>query len=227
MFLFSSAATEKVLASLSWTSRILPDDFYFASLPDNVLVNIGSVKDYINSLTTHFPPPGNVFTVVARDGSTVTSSLPQTVYCFDNYFESETPERNQTYERSINVHSYTAAMWPPYCREGLYTLPVSFARELYMESRRMTATLSHELHDVLVTGILRRKTRRGDVNISPAGKAANGAGRILRVKFLPRSIPAKLALFELDAEDRFKTTWVEWYKSIRNRYHILTQVTPL
>jgi len=119
-------------------------------------------------------------------------------------------------------------MWPPYCREGLYMLPVSFARELYAESRRMSTTLPHELHDVLVTGILRRRTRRGDVNISSATKASNGEDMISRVKFLPRLAAAigKLAQFELDAEDRFKTAWAKWYKTVRNRYHILTKITP-
>ena len=200
----------------------MPDDFYYASLPDDVLVNINSVRDHIDSLSDHFPPPGKIFTVVARDGSTVTSSLEQNVYCFANYFESESPERNSSAERSVNFQSYKATKWPPYCDEGLYILPIAFAREIYEESRTMIATLPHELHDVLITGILRRKTKRGDSNISPA----NGGDMILRVKFLPRTSRNELYQFQIDAEDRFKTAWAKWYESVRYRYHILTQITP-
>ena len=202
----------------------LPNDFYYASMPDNVLVNIASVRDYIAELSNHYPPPGQVFTMVGRDGSTITSSQPQTVLCFGNYALSEKTERNYDLARSVNEEVYKADEWPPYCREQLYILPVSFARELFEEWRGLSANLPHELHDVLITGILRRKLKRGDSNISGVRRTFGRNNMILQVEVLPRSSNNKLARFELDAEDRFKTTWRKWYQPIQYRFHILTQI---
>ena len=211
-----------MLAGLQWAVTKLPDDFYFASTTDDMLVNVATVRDVIAAQAFHFPPPGQVFTITAKDGSTVTSPLPLKVYCFEKYCESEAPERNLEFSRSISSSVYNAEQWPPYCGEGLYTLPITFARELFLESQIIDVEFPPELHDVLLTGILRRKTNRGDENIAKMTSDFIGRETVLRSDVLPRSSNAKLAKFELDAEEGLKKVWKDWYAKIRYRFHVLT-----
>ena len=211
-----------MLASLYWAADKLPCDFYHASITDDVLVDVAAIRDYISSQAFHFVPvQDRVYTMIARDGSTVTASKPQKIYCFEKYVEKEEPLRDFQYWRSVSQLDYDAPFWPPYCSEGLYILPVSLARELYDEWRILNASLPPELHDVLVTGILRRKLNRGDDNIS---SSAEKLQPLRRYKVLARSTSRRLASYELDAENQVKITWKKWYEKLRYRFHILTNV---
>lgn len=212
------------MASLYWAIHNLPGDFYYASMTDDILLDIAAVRDHVSSQARHFIPiQDQVYTMIASDGTSVTSSKPQKVYCFEKYLEEEEPLRDPKYWRSVPILGYDAAAWPPYCSEGLYVLPVSLAQELFEESLCLNASLPHELHDVLITGILRRRMKRGDDNIS---SAITKRPSLRRFEVLSKScLSERLENFELIAEDDLQSAWKVWYKKIHSRFHIKTSMT--
>ncbi|XP_076822858.1 uncharacterized protein LOC143469159 [Clavelina lepadiformis] len=218
----ASGATMKSLAAMQWATDNLPGDFHFASMVDDVILNLAVVRDTVATRAPPIAPPKWVVESKANDGSSVTSRQPQHVYCFEDYSVSETTERNLKFSRSVDMDTYQAMKWPPYCTEGLYVMPVALVRELYEVSRTTSLQLPAELHDVFVTGILRRKLNRGDDNVKSMTSKALGRPTLLRSEVLPRSSEKRLAHYELEAEDTGRTTWTKWYAAIRYRFHIFS-----
>ena len=198
----------KVLSSLQWAATRLPGDFYYAAVSDKILVNIGVVRDRIDGESIRDPPTKLIHVATASDGSTITSSQPQFIYCFDKIVEPG--DVNSTWwSRLGSNQASNIGSWPPYCRDGLYMFPVSLAEELDAEWRRTNASLPDQSHDVLVTGILRRKLNRGDDNIVDATAKAP----VLRFNVLAQTSKP---------EKQLHSVWSRWYKAISKRYHIIT-----
>lgn len=198
-----------MLSGLQWAAMRLPGDFYYASVNEEVLVNIGKVRDRIDLESIRDPPTKLVHMATARDGSTVTSSQPQYIYCFDKIVEPVSINSTAwswlglSWPRNIGI-------WPPYCREGLYIFPVSLAEELDAEWRRTNSSLPDQFHDILVTGILRRKLNRGDDNIIDATAEAS----VFRFDSVFQTDKPKFKQFHFTLENQFHAVWSDWYKSI-------------
>ena len=219
---------------MQWASDHLPGDFHAGFTMDDALVNIALIRDYIAEHAPPVEPPKKVIVTNSEDGSSIVTSLPQKMFCFDRYTYAEPVLRDVTKPRSASEDQYNVTKWPPYCGEGLYLMPVTLMHDIYEVSRVTELYLDPDLHDVFITGILRRKLGRGDANISTATMHEVNAMPVLRYSTLLDDLSAlkSKGKFRAIAADRnsedffekeFRDTWETWHDRIRTRVHIYTK----
>ncbi len=88
--------------------------------------------------------------------------------CVYSFQRADLPARNPASKWYVSRDRYPLDKWPPYCRGGMYAMPVGMAARLYAMSRR---TSFLHLDDVWVTGLVRRKLGNGDVNIHVSARS--------------------------------------------------------
>nr|XP_002122218.1 uncharacterized protein LOC100179189 [Ciona intestinalis] len=196
-----NSATNVRLAALQWAGNSLPGDFYVALTDDDVIVNLPYVMDYVTAESPPVVPPASVIMTSIEGGGSIVSSQSQRMFCLDGYEESELTKRDG--HDSVNMSVYSSMKYPPYCPGELVVMPVSLAQDISNVARVTQPTLPHQLHQVFITGILRRKLNRGDDNIVAAGRQGGYC-----IKYHPSKVT--------DA----KILWQSWYDGMRHRHHI-------
>ena len=92
----------KYIASLQWVTETLPADFVVAFTSDDVIINIGMLRDHVDKYLTTVKPPNRLFVTYIKDGSTVVTGQRQTLYCFDEYKEKDKVNRSTNEEMFIS-----------------------------------------------------------------------------------------------------------------------------
>lgn len=144
----------KVLAGMQFTSQYLKPHHFYTSIDDDVIVNPLNLHLLLQHMTSY------------NDESVYRpcyEHLP--IVCIYSYQQKDIPARNPKSKWYISYDLFGGEIWPPYCRGGLYLMPVSMTSALYNVSR--TTSYMH-LDDVWITGIMRRRIGKGDTNIYAA-----------------------------------------------------------
>ncbi|XP_076819568.1 beta-1,3-galactosyltransferase 1-like [Clavelina lepadiformis] len=146
--------SEKVVAGMQWASEVLPENWLYASIDDDFVVNPSTLTGYLDSLiSTHTTVSGEI----------CFGDLPMA--CVYNYQSADPPARDENSKWYMPFENYPGNYWPVYCRGGMYTTSSKMVKNLFEKSKR-TAHLY--LDDVWITGFMRRKLNKGDYNIVPA-----------------------------------------------------------
>lgn len=205
---------------MQWAHDTLPRDFIYASAPDDAVVNVELVRDYLDQRVTPVKPPARLFPIAQADGATLVSGQLQTLHCFGSFASDEQVERRLDRPRAVSAPLYQADRWPPYCGESLFAMPVQMAGDIGRVLRALPAAhLPPGLGDVLVTGIGRRLLERGDPNIAAATGAELGADPVKR---FPAEGEKRSARFEKGEGEKAVMTWRALYGRLKSRYHIYT-----
>ncbi|XP_076813954.1 beta-1,3-galactosyltransferase 1-like [Clavelina lepadiformis] len=147
----SKFVPEKVLAGMQWSSNFLPENWIYASIDDDIVINPSSFVDYFDQLIGKF---------TNTKGKVCFDDLPMA--CVYNYQSADPPSRNENSKWYMPPEKFPGYYWPVYCRGGMYTTSSKMVKDLFEKSRR-TAHLY--LDDVWITGFMRRKLNMGDYNI--------------------------------------------------------------
>jgi len=144
----------KVLAGMQFASQHLRPQHFYTSVDDDVIVNPLNLHLLLRHMTS-------------RDDESALrpcyEKLP--LVCVYSYQPEDIPARNPNSKWYISYDLFGGEQWPPYCRGGLYLMPVLMTSQLYNISR--TTSYMH-LDDVWITGIMRRRIGAGDTNIFAA-----------------------------------------------------------
>lgn len=182
--LFQSGATKKALASIQWAVDHLPGDFFYASTLDYTLVNVPQVVKTVTSLVPVSAPYDHAVRFLTKTGASVISSQEQSVFCLERLYEDRTVVKQKFRSNRLFEHYYSADMWPPHCSSGLYLMPMALACDLYDTSRTTLDLLPPSTHNILISGVLRRKIQRADNNI--VGPSNDGSTFVQRFRALER-----------------------------------------
>jgi len=211
-----SAAIDKQLAALQWSSQHLPGDFVHLTTRDDVIINIEALTDHLMGLMPAIKPPARIIVTRKRDGSVVVSSQPQDIICFSGFFpDAEVSRDPLKSHRAVDHDLYDVNKWPPFCDGALYAMPVTMVTDLYGISNAVNARLPPTLHDIYITGVLRRMLHRGDDNVVMAAKIPVSDWLIdfSRQHGNLTSDPVVMAAVK---------SWQSWYERLKLRPHIYT-----
>ena len=100
--IFISESLTKHIACLQWTANTLPNDFVVAFTSDDVIIDIGLLRDHVDKHLTTVKPPDRLFVANNGDGSSVVTNQRQSVYCFDKYREKDKVNRNANKEQFVS-----------------------------------------------------------------------------------------------------------------------------
>ncbi|XP_076815379.1 beta-1,3-galactosyltransferase 5-like [Clavelina lepadiformis] len=131
---------KKTLAGMQWASENLPDEYFYSSADDDMLVNIGKVHEVIDLYKA---------TAAEKDWP----DFP-IVCMYELWKDSGSPFRNPKNKNYISFDQYRWPYWPKFCPGGMYSTSVRVIRQLWELSRTLTP-LSTD--DVWITGVLRQK----------------------------------------------------------------------
>jgi len=144
----------KVLAGMQFASQHLKPQHIYSSIDDDVIVNPLNLHLLLRRMTSR------------DDVSALRPCYEQLpIVCVYSYQPRDVPARNPNSKWYISYDLFGGERWPPYCRGGLYLMPVFMTSQLYNISR--TTSYMH-LDDVWITGIMRRRIGGGDANIYAA-----------------------------------------------------------
>lgn len=135
---------DKVVAGMQWVSDVFPGDWLYSSADDDIVLHVHNFIRYIDNTILHG----------SNDVSSYTSTEDLPILCVYSYNSKDIPARNEKSKWFMPKKIYPPRKWPPYCRGGWYTSPVSTAKKLYFVSRR---SRSLYLDDVWITGLMRIK----------------------------------------------------------------------
>lgn len=134
----------KVLAGMQWTSKNVPDDYFYVTSDDDMIVNMTNIPKLLRLRIR----------LAASNSNThernILSLVP--ILCIYSYIETETPMRDPNSKYFLDENEYSMSMLPPYCRGGFYMIPVVKVTQLYNISRSHKAL---PMDDVWITGMLR------------------------------------------------------------------------
>ncbi|XP_076813670.1 beta-1,3-galactosyltransferase 5-like [Clavelina lepadiformis] len=147
----SQFVAEKVLAGMQWASEVLPTNWLYSSIDDDIVVNPLLLTKYLAAvIDDHTTPRGEI----------CFDDLPMA--CVYNYQPKDSPSREEDSKWYMSPENYPGDYWPVYCRGGMYTTSSKMVKDLFEKSKK-TAHLY--LDDVWITGFIRRKLNKGDYNI--------------------------------------------------------------
>lgn len=93
---------------------------------------------------------------------------PDAIYCGFSYDPHSKPSRNMKNKWGVNLEQYSEEMYPAFCHGGMYTMSGALLSSIFAVST-VTNYDNFHLEDVLVTGILREKSRVEDSKIVKRG----------------------------------------------------------
>jgi len=222
---FPKETLTKYIASLQWVTQTLPADFVVAFTSDDVITNIGMLRDHVDKYLTTVKPPNRLFVTYIKDGSTVVTGQRQTLYCFDEYKEKDKVNRSTNEEMFISKTDYDGDYWPPYCREGLYFMPVSLATDIYETACLFEKSVKSIPAEIFITGIVRRLLDRGDENIQFSFTNMPQQNQIPFKRFPELS---KNILREKEADEKLEIIifelWNKWYEKLKGVFHVYTTI---
>lgn len=139
---------------MQWTSYKFNPSVIYTSVDDDMLVHVPNLINHIRS--TYAQPQLTINKAVP-----CYQDLP--IICTYSYQAKDIPDRKPKSKWYMPKKWYPNDTWPCYCRGGMYVAPVKIVRDLFEVSRR---TERLYLDDVWITGFMRRKLGRGDLNIA-------------------------------------------------------------
>jgi len=212
----------KHIACLQWTANTLPNDFVVAFTSDDVIIDIGLLRDHVDKHLTTVKPPDRLFVANNGDGSSIVTNQRQSVYCFDKYREKDKVNRNANKEKFVSKSDYDDDFWPPHCQDGLYFMPVLLANDIHQTLLFLeNSPKSRVPVEILITGIVRRLLGRGDENIQCSFEDVPNKNVVAFKRFPDLS----KSLVRVKEEDRVLELkifelWSNWYEKLKGVFHV-------
>jgi len=143
----------KVLAGMQWATMILPSNYLYSSMDDDIAVHVSNTFRYLKNS-------------ISLQNFTKTQSTDEVpIICMYSYQDKDKPSRNPSSKWYTPYTSWKDNFWPVYCRGGMYVMSLKMVKDLFVVSRAMPLL---SMDDVWITGIMRKKLGKGDGNILAA-----------------------------------------------------------
>lgn len=200
----------KVLAGMQWSMQNVPDDYFYVTSDDDLIVNM-----------TDIPKRLRLHIKLATQSGETNSNLPRTnvlyrvpILCIFSYREREGPSRDPTSKYFLDVKEFHTDTFPPYCRGGFYMIPVVKVGQLYNISRSHKAL---PMDDVWITGILRNQLPINLRSIDPIdeGSVDQFSDHIAHLRGDIEGGPT------VQPAEALLATWKETYKVLAKKRHCL------
>lgn len=211
----------KIEAGMLWTSLNFDDDWLYSSADDDMVLHPPNFARHVDSLVRSEKGPG----------SSAMKALP--MICVYGFVTKGRPDRNKRSKWYMPADLYPNPYWPPYCRGGWYSMPVSTVARIHAVSR--TTPILY-LDDVWLTGLIRLKMYNEGTGIFHVGTLLSEQGIVgapladrTDTQFYYRTFEGDLnrvivshtwgnyGLFPTDVVTEVRNTWERWKASVWSR----------